>query len=90
MLQCETLSKVGWVWVIGLAIFTGPFCFIPCCIRECHDTCQRPTYGPAPVDAASATSGLPKGEKEPGDVNHAKPSLDELGPNDNTIVARPA
>ena len=32
LLQCDTLSPAGLIWVIGLALFAAPFCFIPCCM----------------------------------------------------------
>eukprot|EP00873_Tetraselmis_striata_P036560 jgi/Tetstr1/456824/TSEL_043498.t1 len=35
---CGDLTPVGWVAVILLLVFFFPFAWIPCCIRDCHES----------------------------------------------------
>ena len=47
-LQCDTLSSAGLIWVIGLALFAAPFCFIPCCMDRCALAFMRRSFHAAP------------------------------------------
>lgn len=50
--ECSDLNITGIMALILLVFFFWPLAFLPCVMRDCHESGQRPIYGYPPAPAA--------------------------------------